>query len=259
MRNSLRIFFFLSSIVIFVHQKSLAAIENENIDNDVIVEKSSYDDDLEIEKPISDTFKLSYKERRHPNAWILGFDVERVLLNNYFSLIDNEYYLNTFGDEVVLLPTIRFGYKRNISLGAIQLEGAVGYFNLADNLSGTYRKIELIKQSLGITYVEDNILNEPYVAPYATANVYSMGITEKIESKKLNASWATGYGIQFIFGLLIQLNSFEEKSSKTALRNYGLENTYLNIFVSKYQMTNDPEDPDTSTDYNWGLGIKLEF
>jgi hypothetical protein len=58
---------------------------------------------------------------------------------------------------------------------------------------------------------------------------------------------------------LIQLNWIEKETAKLAYLGQGLENTYLDVFWTQYQNTDDELDPAFENDFNFGVGLRLEF
>ncbi|MES3036811.1 MAG: hypothetical protein V4736_02805 [Bdellovibrionota bacterium] len=228
-------------------------------DDEIYVE-----DDEEVAVMSAERLLLPYKERRETHGWEFALHLERILLENLQSEVTGVYqnYDEVYGTDPIYLPTFRIGYKYNFSLGSVILEGAYGYFDLSDDLSGTERTLNVKRQSVGATYVMDNVFSEPWIAPYAGVNLYNMELTDgyfDINGSEVTDTVTTGIGQHYMLGLLIQMNGADPKAARTALFDYGLENSYVDLFLSKYALTANGDDPDTSTEFTWGAGMRFEF
>lgn len=200
----------------------------------------------------------SYKERREASAFMVSFDYENVILDRYVSVVDFvTYYQEMFGESEFPVYNINLSYKYNFSLGSLTGNFGMGYGSISDNSTGVAHALTLTKYSLSASYIMDMLFDEPYAAPYLTAGVMRLGLEEKAD-----ATTATGnidVLTHFQVGVLIQLNWMDPSVSKKNINDYGLQNTYLDVFVSKYEPSSDVMDPDTSTDLSIGAGLRLEF
>jgi hypothetical protein len=60
-------------------------------------------------------------------------------------------------------------------------------------------------------------------------------------------------------GLMMQLNWVEEEASRWALLTTGLQNTFLDVFMTQHQKTANTSDPGTASAFNFGGGVRIEF
>jgi hypothetical protein len=103
----------------------------------------------------------------------------------------------------------------------------------------------------------DNLMKEPYVAPYVGFSMYQMGLTDKSTTSTISETTPTSYA--YTLGLLLQLDWLDYDVAKQATFNWGLENTYLDVFMSQYFAAGDETEANMETDPIWGVGLRLEF
>jgi hypothetical protein len=199
-----------------------------------------------------------YRERRETTGFMFSLGYENVLLDRYVSIVDfTTFYQDMFGITEFPVYEINLSYKYNISIGALTANLGYGYGSISDDASGVARSLVLSKLSVSGSYIMDTLFEEPYVAPYVTAGIMKLGLEEKAADKSEKGNIDMLYFYQA--GILFQLNWLDTTVSKKNIIDYGLENTYLDVFVSKYEPSTDINDPDTSTNYSIGAGIRLEF
>jgi hypothetical protein len=220
----------------------------------------------DLRQPLSDIVELHYpvevnapyKLRRNTNGFMFGLTYENLQMNNYVSIADfTTTYADMFGDTEIPMYGVQLSYKYNFALGALTANAGLGYATYTSPDSGTMRTLSLTKYTLSASYIMDVLFNEPYAAPYITVGATQWGIDEKAA----DVEYKTGIELAYYYtvGVLVQLNWLDDVVSRKALMDYGLQNTYIDLFVTQYMSSNDPEDPDTSTDYTLGAGLRLEF
>jgi len=217
-------------------------------------------------KPVSDIVELHYpiepdkpyKQRRNTNGFMLSIGYENVLFNQYLSAIDfTTPYSDMFGSSEIQVYKVEANYKFNFSLGSLMAGMGLGYGTLSSVGSGTMHSIEISKYSASLSYVMDALANEPYVAPYVTAGLMQLDLKETSETDSQSGSIQMAMFYQA--GLLVQLNWLDDAVSRKALMDYGLQNTYADLFISHYEPSSSPDDPNTGTGWNLGAGLRLEF
>lgn len=198
-----------------------------------------------------------YKERRGNHGVYFAVGYEALDLKNYISTLDFKSYSEMFGSEPIPLINVNIDYKYNFSLGALTLGINYGNGSLSDDRSGAKRTLSIDKYGLTLKYVADVIMDEPYVAPYVGVTAWQMDISEESPTNSFSARTQTGYN--YTVGLLIQLDWLDYDTAKNATFNFGLENTYLDIYATQYAATEALEDPNTETDFLYGAGLRVEF
>lgn len=198
-----------------------------------------------------------YKERREDHGAYIGIAYEALNLKNFISTLDSKSYSQLFGEEGVPLMRLMVDYKYNFSIGSVALGLDYGKGRLTDSLSGAERSLEISKYGLGLKFTADMILDEPYVAPYVGINFWQLGVTETSPTDSFSAT--TQMGMNYTAGLLLQLDWIDYESAKNATFQWGMENTFIDVYVTQYAKTSAIDDPDTETGLLYGGGIRFEF
>jgi hypothetical protein len=178
-------------------------------------------------------------------------------LKNFISTLDSKSYGELFGEEGIPMASLMVDYKYNFSLGSLALGLDYGKGRLSDSLSGTERSLDISKYGVGLKFTADMILDEPYIAPYVGIKFWQLGVTETSPTDSFSAT--TQMGMNYTAGVLLQLDWIDFDSAKNATFNWGLENTFIDLYVTQYAKTSAADDPDTETDLLYGGGIRFEF
>lgn len=210
---------------------------------------------VEVELP--DNSLAPYGERRQDHGSYFAISYEALDLQNYTSALDLKTYTELFGTEPVPLMRLTADYKYNFSLGALALGIEYGMGSLSDSLSGANRTLEVTKYGVGLKFIADNILANPFAAPYVGLNLWQMDLTESRPTDSFSET--TEPGMNYTLGVLLQLDWIDPDSSKFAMFQWGLQNTFIDLYVTQYAATSGENDPDTETDLLYGGGLRLEF
>lgn len=212
-----------------------------------------------VEIRVPDAQPEAYREERRGHSWMFGLGVENYLPTNFASAIDGTAYGDMFGNSSVPIAAIDFGYKSNFSFGSIGLLAGYGTGQVGSAMSGENRTLSIVKTAVRLQLALDTLFEEPYVVPYLAAGLYRFGIDEAATDAGLTFSGQTEFGTETTAGLLLQLNWLDEDSSRESRQSAGLQNTFLNIFVSQFGATQSSNDPETTSGWNLGAGLVLEF
>lgn len=209
-----------------------------------------------VEVRVQQDVLAPYLERRGKSGLLFGVDYEQLVLKNFFSTDDGASYSDLFGTDAIPLVHFSVDYKYNFSLGALAIGGDFGMGSVSGKDS---KKLDVTKYGIGVKYIADALMPEPYVAPYVGLNMWKIGTTDKNTTTGTSVSETTDIGYNYTVGIMIQLDWIDHDTAKQATFNYGLENTFLDIYATKYAKTNSESDINTETDFLWGAGLKLEF
>lgn len=201
--------------------------------------------------------QVAYKERRGDHGFLFGLNYEPLLLKEYISALDNQSYGVLYGDESLPLIGLSLDYKYNFTLGSVTLGLNFGMGSLSSSMSGTKRTLEIQKTGAGLRFIADNIFAEPYVAPYVGLSMFTLDISEQSPSDKFKATTDTLFS--YTIGLQIQLDWIDSGTDSGANFIWGLENTFLDLFMTQYLKPSDESGANTSTDMMLGGGFKFEF
>ncbi|WP_295904282.1 hypothetical protein [uncultured Bdellovibrio sp.] len=198
-----------------------------------------------------------YKDRREDHGIYFGLDYEGLDLKNYISTLDNKSYEELFGTDPIPLIHLSLDYKYNFVLGSLALGVDFGKGSISDNMSGSDRTLDVTKYGIGLKYTMDMLFNEPYVAPYVGINFWQMGLSESSPTDSFSATTQMGYN--YTIGFLLQLDWLDYDTAKNTTFNWGLENTFIDVYATQYAKTSAEDDPNTETDFLYGAGLRLEF
>ena len=206
-----------------------------------------------------DVQEQRYIDARGAHSWLVGVSAENFKPSKFTSSLDGMAYGDALGGSAVMIPTLQVGYKMNFKFGAISLLGSYGTGSVESTSSGEKRRLSVEDTGVKAMLSLDTLWSEPYAVPYGAVGIYRLGLDESAPDAGLSDSHATGYGTETTLGLLLQLNWIEEEDSNVARLEAGLKNTFLNLYLSRYGGTQGSGDPDSSTDWQFGGGLVLEF
>lgn len=204
---------------------------------------------------------VKYKDRRGKSSFFFEVGADNFYPADYQSLKDSALYTDLFGEEDLTLLQIELGWQLNTKIGSVAASFLYGQGSLEDDRTGNLRSLAITKPSLKLGFQLDTLFEEPYVIPYASFSFWQMGLKETSTAGTVvtENTKQTGFGTTMTAGTLIQLNWLDSDSALTAYRDFGLQNTYLNIAINRYADTSGDGDPSTFSDFNWSAGLRLEF
>lgn len=216
---------------------------------------------VQIEYPAE--FILPYRERRPRHQLTFNVNYENYAPVAYLSpaIADPNLVSNTYSNvyDLVDIPLVSasLGWKVNVPFLGIEIAPFYGVGSVQSKKSGESMSLSLEKYGVRVAAALETIFPEPYVVPYLATQLQMWGIEEV--GSTLTYSRTTGYAVGFQAGLLLQLNWLDSAAAARALRESGLQNTYVDLFVQQYGDTSDPEDPLMNSEFNWGAGLRLEY
>lgn len=211
---------------------------------------------------------MSYQERRTAHGGIFGFSTQKYNPIDYQSVIDGLFIDEFFNGSKIDLMQLEFGYKYNFGLGSVGASFVYGQGEGSEFFGGLKRTLSVRKMEGMATFYADNLTSEAYLVPYAAVGIHQLSIDEKKENSdsKGISSLAPTYKI----GLQISLSPLDKNTARDAYTDIGLENTFFDIYLARYESivgdvaentmdVNDTGKPDTATPYELGFGLKMEF
>ncbi len=198
-----------------------------------------------------------YKERREDHGIYAGVIYEPLVFKSFVSAIDDANYSTMFGAEAIPLVSLLIDYKYNFMLGSLSAGISYGQGKLSDSVSGVYRTLEISKTALGFKYSMDMLMTEPYVVPYVGLQFYNMSISDSTPTQSFSETLEQE--ISYSLGVLLQLDWIDYETAKHATFYWGLENTFIDLFITKYTKSADAGKANMETDPTFGAGIRLEF
>ncbi|OYZ24632.1 MAG: hypothetical protein B7Y39_00180 [Bdellovibrio sp. 28-41-41] len=200
-----------------------------------------------------------YRQRRATHGLMFNVNAENLYFQDYTSIVDQKLYEELFGQEDLTLVQVQLDYKLNFFLGSLVAGVGYGQGTLVDDRIGEERSLTIAKKSGRAQLLFDSLMKEPYFVPYVGFNFWQFGITEENTTLSTKNSYDTGNGTSLTVGFLVQLNWMDPQVAKLAYLGEGLENTYLDVFWTQYQNTDNELDPIFENDFNFGVGLRMEF
>jgi hypothetical protein len=207
--------------------------------------------DAEIDSP--------YRERRTNWSFIFGVSQE-LFYPEKLKAADGTMYKDIFGKNDIKLNQFEVGAKYNFSLGSLfsTINSSLG--GIKEASAANQATLDLTKNAISFGLILDTLFEEPYVAPYASVQTLFLHYTYIDPLTDFSIKSKTGITSGMRIGALIQLNWLDVPGvDLRAHKDWGLDNTFLDAYISQYNTTADKETPEFQTSYNYGFGIKLEF
>jgi hypothetical protein len=234
---------------------AFAQDQDEDSDEPIVVYN---DPNALVEVHVNQDVLAPYKERRDKHGLYFGVQYEPLVLKNYESTLQSGVkYSALFGDQAISLIRANMNYKYNFELGSIAIGADVGTGEVQSANSGTSTTLTVMKYGLNLQYTMDNIWPEPYAAPYFVINIWQWDLGEK--NATVSYSGVTQLGYNYMIGVLIQLDWLDQDTAKESTFSTGLENTFIDLYITQYAKTESEDDPNTETDIGFGGGVRLEF
>ncbi|UYL10573.1 hypothetical protein B9G69_008290 [Bdellovibrio sp. SKB1291214] len=250
----------VSLVLLIMTSVSMAAtpsLEIEGNPEEQGLVETYYDPQSLVELHVRQDNLADYKTRRETHGVYFGINYENYIPVSFVSANDGKTYNELFNGDSISILSLLIDYKFNFVLGSIALGGSAGMGSISDNRSGDTRTLEVTKYMGTLKYTIDNLMKEPYVAPYVGFSMYQMELNDKSTTSSISESTPTSYA--YTLGLLLQLDWLDNDTAKSATFNYGLENTFLDVFMSQYLSSGGDADANMETDPIWGVGLRMEF
>jgi hypothetical protein len=211
---------------------------------------------VEIQYP--DEYQGPYLENRGTHGFMFDVNYQQYVPKSMLSQFEQATYKSVYENNPIALVEVQLAYKYNFALGGLTLGLGYGGGSTSSEVTGKDRSITLTKTSLAAGYIMDALFDEPYVAPYGQIQAWQMSIKEDSAGSP-SLSQTTQVGFAYTVGALIQLNWLDESSAESGAHNFGLDNTYLDLFAVKYSKTQSVTDANTESDFSFGAGLRLEY
>jgi hypothetical protein len=211
-------------------------------------------------KPPEHDFQLKdYSERRGKWGGQFGFGINTYAPTSYSPAFVSESFssvYNTFASTPLL--EAQGVVKRNFDWGAVGIEFAFGaYSNSAKGSSGIQSTLNLTQYRIGIIYIDEMMMRKRYVSPYASIGGYLTQFNESESAVTFQGN--TEFAPYITVGAQFSLDWMEPKAARLAYDAGAVQSTYLYAEVRKYFASFNPTDPDFSSSFAPGLGVRIEF
>lgn len=200
-----------------------------------------------------------YLERRHDWGSTVSFGYVYYEPVNY----EPNFATGSFGDfykkDDMPLVEAQFTVKRNLSIGSIGAELAVGAYSNGSDVPITVvdSTLSLYPVRFGANFTLDALGPEPYIVPYVSGGLYTMVYKESQATASKNGN--TQVAPYFNLGAEFMLDWIDRRAARIAYRDSGLEATYVFLEVRKMMASQSSSDPDFSDEINFAGGLRVEF
>ncbi|MBX3017177.1 MAG: hypothetical protein KF767_04760 [Bdellovibrionaceae bacterium] len=219
------------------------------------------DGKIQIDYPIE--VSVPYRDRRPRHQFTANVQYENFAPTGYFSPVVADpttvdaSYKGVYNQEDIPLVGISLGYKFNMPFLGLEIAPFYGKGGLKSNRTGENINLDVEKYGVRFAAYLETLFKEPYIVPYVATQMQMWGIHETGATLSFNRTTAFAFG--FGAGMLIQLNWLDPAAALESLNVSGLNNTYIDVFVQQYGDTADSADPVFASDFNWGVGLRLEY
>lgn len=209
------------------------------------------EDEVVIESAAS--YSEVYKNRRTEAGAFFSITQETLSFPNYISTLDNSLFEDRYGS----LALLGIQVQRKLNWSPISVAYGVGYSTGSAAGSGQ-ATMTITKLELNARATLDGWSDEPRYAPFVFAEAWQMDVSEKDPTTSFSGK-IEGFGFHYGAGISLQLNRLDFSSARDSYTEWGIENTYLDVYMSMNTAPADAAAPDVSTDIALGLGLTLEF
>ncbi len=206
---------------------------------------------------MSGFYLVPYRFRRSDWGLYFGLGYSSYSPTKYSPNFVEASFSDVYSSPDVPLIEAQFTVKYNFTLGSIGIDIGVGTYENSSKSDLSESKLSFVPIRMGINFTLDNLLYEPYVAPYVSAGAYTVSFKESLEDNSDNGfTQAAPY---FSGGIMLQLDWIDRISSRDAFDNGGVQNTF--IFAEGRMMASSTADgdPDFGSAFHWNAGLRLEF
>lgn len=265
-------------------QDQKAQQNNTEQKNKITIDEMSYDEMIQNQKDGSRIGIPPYRNRRKTWGATVSAGYSFWQPYNYRSFFNPEpSFQNLYGSASIGYISLLASVKLNHPVGALSLGLGGGYYKNKggnDNLD-----LSIFPLVVELAWTVDNIMSEPYVAPYAALGLAYIYFREEQTAPTLNpnpndpnapppitGSGTTQTGGQFALyydvGLLIQLD-WLEGSADASMYHSGIENAYIKVGITSFfkdiqelfrnSNNNDRDFTNDLRDLAIHVGLLLEF
>ena len=202
-------------------------------------------------------YLIPYRNRRDNWGQTFSLGYSSFTPVNYEPNFVSADYTDIYVTAEMPLIEFQFTLKRNLSIGSFGAEVAIGFYKNQSDSDLIESSLQLIPVRLGANLYLDNLWFEPYAVPYVAGGLYTMIYDEKVSSSSFGGN--TQVAPYVSLGVQVQMNWADAEAARISYTESGIENTFLYLEGRQFIMSQAAADPDFSTGFNWGAGMRVEF
>lgn len=206
-----------------------------------------------------------YKERRGTWAPVVGLGFSAIRPTGFVSDFTDESnsdfsYDDLFGRKTMSTFSFYGGFQ--INLGGISFGPTVGLMTgkATGEGAGGITQLNISCRKAGIIVNLDGLMQEPFIVPTAHFELNLADYVEEFSTANSidTSSKSTTPFISYTVGALIQLNWIDPDGTFVSLKENGLNNTFMHVYMGQLMATSG-ESTSFASPIAFGAGVKLEF
>jgi len=199
-----------------------------------------------------------YSERRDLWASAVSLTYSSFEPLYYSSSFQAVNFVEIYGHPSLPMVELSFSVRRNFEWGGFGGEFSVGAFQ-SHSMDTTVvdSTLSLNPIRLGATVVFDRLMPDPWVVPYLTGGVYEIFFKESQSGTSFNGN--TIVAPYFVGGLAFPLDWLDRHAARVAYYDSGIQGTFVTMDARQQMASHQNHDPDFSSDFTYGAGLRVEF
>jgi len=218
---------------------------------------SADEESLQIEMELKADPYATYAQKKSDWSSRISIGIENFMPETYISSLDQSTYTSLFGKNNIQLTILNFGGQYNTKIGSLFTEIFYGLGSISNATSQSSMAVTKYGASLGLFL--DTMYTDPYVSPYLSGQIFASDWREADLTNGINTGSHIDMMMSYQIGLSMHLDKVDPIASHDAYVEYGLKNSFLDIFAMQILKSQNALDPNFSTSLNWGLNFRLEF
>lgn len=199
----------------------------------------------------------TYLQKKSEWSSRISIGIENFMPETYTSSLDQSTYTSLFGKNNIQLTIINFGEQYNTKSGSLFGEIFYGLGSISSSSSQSSMAITKYGASFGLFL--DTLFSDPYFSPYLSGQIFASDWREADLLNGINTGSHIEMMMSYQIGLSMHLDKVDPLAAHDAYVEYGLKNSFLDIFAMQILKSQNTLDPNFSTALNWGLNFRLEF
>jgi len=217
--------------------------------------------DFTVEMELKADPYASYKQRRTDWSKRVAINYETFYPENYISSSDGSTYQQLVSSNSIQMTGLSLGTQYNTRIGGLYFDIFLTTGSQSGTTSGSNTTIGGTKTGASIGLFLDTLFENPYISPYLSYQIFSFNWFEASPQAltPVNLKGTIDMMSSYQFGFALHLDKIDPISSGAAYAEYGLKNSFLDLYGTQTMKSSNSTDPNFSTAFNWGMAFRVEF
>lgn len=157
------------------------------------------------------------------------------------------------------LIELELSYKKNLTIGSVGGELAVGFYKNESNLysDDSFSTLSIYPIRLGARFALDTLTPTPYLVPYASGGGYLAFFKETLGA--VSYSGNTKVAMYWAVGAMATLDWLDRLAAANAYEENGIESSFIFVEARQLMSSSAVEDPDLGSSVHINTGLRLEY